>query len=121
MASGDPGAQAAIIALTKTTKENKDPTLRLAAAEVLKKIDPKVLAKARIKHEGQKKLPKDAPDPEVVAKAFILAVANKNVNEAAKYTILAERDEIKREMEKGMPPLLPKDPKFQIRIKDNGI
>lgn len=42
------------------------------------------------------------------------------MNEAAKYVILAERDEIKKEMEKGMPPL-PKDPKIQIKIKDDGI
>jgi hypothetical protein len=55
----------------------------------------------------------------VVAKAFITALANQNVAEAAKYIIPEERDELKEELNKGIPPL-PKDPKVQIRLKENG-
>ncbi len=112
-------AQAAIIALTKTKKDDEDPAIRAAAAEVLKKIDPKVVAEAGTKSGGKKNPATDLSDPEAVAKAFITALANKNVAEAAKYIIPEERDELKKELKKGMPPL-PKDPKVQIQLKENG-
>lgn len=118
--SRDTGARASIIALTKTKKDDEDPANRAAAAEVLKKIDPKVVAEAGTKSGGKKNPATDPPDPEVVAKAFITALANQNVDEAAKYIIPEERDELKEALKKGMPPL-PKDPKIQIKIKDNGI
>jgi hypothetical protein len=37
----------------------------------------------------------------------------------SKYIIPEERDELKKELNKGIPPL-PKDPKVQIRLKENG-
>ncbi len=55
-----------------------------------------------------------------MAKAFIIALANKNVREAALYIIPEERDEMAKEFEKGIPPL-PKNPEVEIRIKDDGI
>lgn len=107
----------AIISLSKTMENDDNPAFRKAAEEVLKKIDQQLAEEVDANIGGENNL---TADLEVVAKAFITALANKNVNEAAKYIISAERDEIKKEMEKGMPPL-PRDPKIQIKFKDNGI
>ena len=107
----------AIISLSKTMENDKNPEGREAAAKFLKKIDQQLAEEVNAKIAAETK---QVADVEVAAKAFITALANKNVNEAAKYIIPAERDELKKEMEKGMPPL-PKDPKIQIKIKDNGI
>jgi len=59
-------------------------------------------------------------DAEVVAKAFITALANQNVAEAAQYIIPEQRDELEGALKQGIPPL-PKDSKVQIHVKDNGI
>lgn len=113
------GARAAIIALTKTKKDDEYPAIRAAAAELLKKIDPEVVAEAGTESGSKKNPTTDLSDAEVVAKAFITALANQNVDEAAKYIIPEERDEFKEALKEGMPPL-PKDPKVQIQLKENG-
>ena len=107
----------AILSLGKTMENGDNPEIRQAAADVLKKIDQELAEKVDAKIGGEKTATAVA---EEVAKAFITALANKNVNEAAKYIIPAGRDELKKELEKGIPPL-PKDPKIQIKIKDDGI
>lgn len=121
--SRDTGGRAVIIALTKTKNDDEDPAIRAAAAEVLKEIDPEVVAEVVAEvgtKSGDKETPATDPSgPEVVAKAFITALANKNVDEAAKYIIPEERDEFKRELQEGLPPL-PKDPKVKIQLKENG-
>ncbi|QTN33470.1 HEAT repeat domain-containing protein [Akkermansiaceae bacterium] len=107
----------AIISLGKTMENDDNPADREAAAELLKKIDQQLAEEADAKIGAEKKATAEA---EAVAKAFITALVNKNVDEAAKFVIPAEREELKKEMEKGMPPL-PRDPQIQIRIKDDGI
>lgn len=64
--------------------------------------------------------PRDISDAKILAKAFITALANKNVREAAQYIIQEEREEMTKELENGIPPL-PKNPEVEIRIKDDGI
>ncbi|MDF1712638.1 MAG: hypothetical protein P1U90_10405 [Akkermansiaceae bacterium] len=123
--SRDLEGRAAIIALSQTKKDDGDPAIREAAAEVLKKIDPKVVAQAGTRTADTKSPAADSSDPEAVAKveavakAFVTALANKNVDEAAQYIIPEERDEIGQALKDGMPPL-PKDPKVRIKLKDNG-
>ena len=106
----------AIISLGETMENDENPAVREAAEEALNKIDQQLVEEVEAKIGGES----PTADPEVVAIAFIAALAKKNVNEAAQYILPAERDEVKKEMEKGMPPL-PKDPKIQIKIKENGI
>ena len=62
----------------------------------------------------------DRSDPEAVARAFIIAVANNKVEEAAQLVIAEERDEIRSEMAKGLPPF-PTDPEIEVRVKDDGV
>jgi len=76
-------------------------------------LDPEKLASLGI-------TPTDISDAKIVAKAFIIALANKNVQEAAQYIIPEERDEMTKEFKNGIPPL-PKNPEVEIRIKDDGI
>ena len=59
-------------------------------------------------------------DPEAVARAFIVSLAEKNVNEAVKYVIPEEREEIKKLLKKQIPPL-PKEPKLSVIVKKNGV
>jgi len=58
----------------------------------------------------------DTSDPEAVAKAFIVAVADKNIEEALQYVIPEERDAFRRDMEKGLPPF-PKAPDIEVTVK----
>ena len=106
--------QAAIIALTKTTKDDENPTIRAAAAEVLKKLDPEFVAKAR---EAAAENPRE---PEMVAKAFLAALANKNVAEAINFIIPEEREEFKKALDEHGMAHLPKDPIIKLRLKENG-
>lgn len=75
-----------------------------------------------ISNGGSKNKPPstDTSGPEAVAKAFIIAMANNNAQEAAQYVIPEERDELKKEMEKGMPRL-PGDPEIKVKVKSDGI
>ena len=107
----------AILSLGKTMENDDHPGAREAAAELLKKIDQELAEELDAKIGGEKS---PTAAPEKVAKAFITALANNDVNEAAKYIIPAEREEGKKEMEQGMPPF-PKDPQVRIKIKDDGI
>ncbi len=117
---GDSGARAAITAVTKALKD-EDPAVRAMAAEAIKKLDPQTVAKARSHGSPQKKAPAtDTAGPEAVAKAFIIAIANKNAKEAAQYILPEQRDEITKELAKGMPPF-PSDPEIRVRVKDDGI
>jgi hypothetical protein len=86
--------------------KDDDPAIRAAAAEVLKKIDPEVVAKAGAENGGKKNPTTDLSDAEVVAKAFITALANQNVAEAAKYIIPEERDELKEGLNNPHFPVL---------------
>ncbi len=74
----------------------------------------------REKKEAVAKTSTGSADPEAVAKAFIAALLSKDVKEAAQYVIPEERDELVKEMKKGMPPL-PSDPEIKVRVKDDGI
>lgn len=64
--------------------------------------------------------PTDTSDPEAVAKAFITALANTNVQEAALFILPEERGELTKELQKGLPPL-PSDPKIRVRVKKDGV
>lgn len=58
----------------------------------------------------------DTSDPEAVAKAFIVAVANNDVEEALQYVIPEELAYFRKDMEKGLPPF-PKE--FDIKVTVN--
>lgn len=99
--------------------KDEDPYVAAKAAEALKKIDPQA-ADVPNNDKIKKMPPADIADAKTVAKAFIIALANKNVREAAQYIIPEEREEMMKELENGIPPL-PKNPEVEIRIKDDGI
>ncbi|MBT8044941.1 MAG: HEAT repeat domain-containing protein [Verrucomicrobiae bacterium] len=107
----------AIIALAKMRESAEDSAMREAAAAILKKIDEQLGKEFEAKTSGENDSTAHA---EMVATAFITALANNDLDEAVQYILPAERDEIKKGMEQGMPPL-PKDPKIQVKIKKNGI
>lgn len=67
-----------------------------------------------------KPLSTDTSNPEVVARAFIIAIANNDAQKAAQYIIPEERDEMKKEMEIAMPPL-PSNPEIKVKVKNGGI
>ena len=58
----------------------------------------------------------NASDPEAVARAFVVAVANKNVETALQYVIPEQRDDARRWMEKEFPPF-PKEPTLKVTVK----
>jgi HEAT repeat protein len=116
--SGKPESQAAISALTQALHD-EDPKIVAKAAEVLKKIGHQA-ADVPGNDKVKKGPSKDISEAKIVAKAFIVAVANKNVQEAAQYIIPEDRDEVTKELGKEIPSL-PKNPEVEIRIKDDGI
>ena len=62
----------------------------------------------------------DRANPEAVAKAFINALINKKLVEAASYVIEKDRDDFKKELKRGVPPL-PAKPEIIVSVKKNGI
>lgn len=109
--------RAAIQGITKALHD-EDPEVAAKAAEVLKKIGQQA---EEVPHGDKiKKMPPtDTSDAETVVKAFIIDLANKNVQEAAQYIIPEERDDMTKELEKGVPPL-PRNPEVEIHLKENG-
>jgi hypothetical protein len=59
-------------------------------------------------------------EAEAIAKAFITALVNSNIQEAASFVIPEERAEFTKELKKGIPPF-PAEPKIKVRVKDDGI
>ncbi|MFK7909764.1 MAG: hypothetical protein AB8F34_04095 [Akkermansiaceae bacterium] len=68
----------------------------------------------------QKTPPTDTSNPEAVAKAFIIALAKKDIQLATQFVIPEQREELRKELEKGVPPL-PKAPKIKVRVKKDGL
>jgi hypothetical protein len=62
----------------------------------------------------------DKSDPKAVARAFIIAVANKNIENALEYILPEQRIELAKELKKGLP-VLPKNPEIEFKIKEDGI
>ena len=79
-----------------------------------------VLSQIVMSGSKEKKQIINTSDPEAVARAFIVSLAEKNVNEAVKYVIPEEREEIKKLLKKQIP-LLPKEPKLSVIVKKNGV
>ncbi|MGC6466837.1 MAG: HEAT repeat domain-containing protein [Akkermansiaceae bacterium] len=113
------GAQAAIIALKKANQD-QDAVVRAAAGKVLGTINPKVVASVESKVETQHKKPSsDASGPEEIARAFLVAIAEKKLEEALKYIIPDERNEFANALKQGVPPL-PENPELRVRLKKGG-
>ena len=71
-------------------------------------------------NDKMKPLLVDRSDSEAVAKAFVTAIANKNVQEAMQYVIPEERIEFSKELKKGVPRL-PQKPEIEVRVKKGGV
>ena len=69
--------------------------------------------------DKKKEPPVDTANPYAVAKAFIVALANKDVQLAAKFVAPEQREEFTKELKKGVPPL-PKKPNIELNIKQDG-
>jgi len=115
----DKGAQAVIIALVKTKKNDNHLEIREAATDVLNKINPKVVLNVEAKTVVKSNPTVSSQRAKEVATAFFVALADKNIDEAVKYVSLEERDDFKQQLNKSIPAL-PKEPKLQIKLKENG-
>ena len=58
----------------------------------------------------------DTSDPEAVAEAFIAAVMNNNIEEAAQYVISEDRADFIADFKRAVPPI-PKNPKVLVEIR----
>ena len=62
----------------------------------------------------------DKSDPKAVARAFIIAIANKNIEQAIEFILPEQRPELLKELKSGFP-VLPKNPEIEFKIKEDGI
>ncbi len=72
-----------------------------------------------ISAEKEKKSSVDMKDPQAVAMAFLVALANKNSEEAIKYVIPEQRDDLRKAFKQGVPPI-PQKPEIRVVVKRNG-